>query len=64
MSFLLRPLMGIAINGGILYFLTRVVDEIVYTGGIKFFIIGGIILGLINLFVKPLVKILYKTEHG
>jgi putative membrane protein len=58
MGFIFSFLIGIIVNGGALYFLTRVVEGVTYTGGIKFFILGGIVLGVINFFVKPLLKIL------
>lgn len=56
MGFLYKPFIGIALNGGILYLMTLIVDDIVYTGGFKFFIIGGIVLGMINFFVKPFIR--------
>ncbi|MFH1534323.1 MAG: phage holin family protein [Nitrospirota bacterium] len=58
MGFILSPIINIIINGGILYLLTYIVDGIVYTGGVKFFILGGIVLGLLNWIVKPLLKII------
>ncbi len=57
MNFILKPIIGIALNGGILYLLTYLVEDISYTGGLKFFVIGGVVLGLINLFIKPLIKL-------
>jgi putative membrane protein len=33
-------------------------DEVSYTGGLKFLVMGGAILGILNTFVKPLMKIL------
>ncbi len=57
MEFLYKPLLGIAVNGASLYALMRIVPEITYTGGFKFFVLGGVILGLINFFVKPLIKL-------
>jgi putative membrane protein len=56
MGFVLSPLMGIALNGVVLYLLTLTVEGISYTGGFKFFVIGGIVLGLINSLVKPFAK--------
>lgn len=53
-----RALIGIVLNGLLLYFLVEYLDEITGTGGVKLFIIGGIIIGLLNTFVKPLLKIL------
>lgn len=58
MGFLLKPILGIIINGGILYAMVTVVDGISYTGGIAFFVIGGIVMGVFNFLVRPLVKIL------
>ncbi len=47
----------VAANGTALYFLTRFVDTIQYTGGVKTFVLGGLILGVINSFVRPLMKL-------
>lgn len=58
MGFLLTPLINIAINGVSLYLLTYIVDGVSYTGGIKFFVIGGLVLGLLNWIVKPILTIL------
>ncbi|MBD3360774.1 hypothetical protein GF366_03155 [Candidatus Peregrinibacteria bacterium] len=58
MDFAWRPVMSIAVNGGVLYFLTILVPEIQHTGGLKFFVIGGLILGLIDFIVRPAIKIL------
>ncbi len=49
--------MGVLANGLALYILTLAVDEVTYTGGFKFFLMGGIFLGLMNFFVKPIIKI-------
>ncbi len=57
MGFILSPIINIAINGGTLYLLTRLVEDITYTGGFKFFVIGGVVLGLVNLVVRPLLRI-------
>lgn len=58
MGLILKPIIGIIVNGGAVYLMTRLVEEISYTGGIKFFVLSGIILGLVNFFVKPFIKIL------
>ena len=58
MKLIKKVLIGIFLNGLALYLLTMLVEEIVYTGGFKFFVIGGIVLGLINYFIKPVIKIL------
>lgn len=56
MGFILSPLIGIAVNGFILFLLTELVDGVIYTGGLKFFIIGGLIIGLVNFFIRPILK--------
>lgn len=56
-KFLIKPFIGIVLNGVILYLVIRVVDGVTYTGGIKFFVLGGIVLGLINFFIRPIIKI-------
>jgi putative membrane protein len=56
MNILKKAFIGFLLNALLLYFLVRVVDEIVYTGGFKFFIIGGLVMGLINYFIKPIIK--------
>ncbi|MFC1616142.1 phage holin family protein [Patescibacteria group bacterium] len=53
-----KVLLSIFLNGLALYLLLLVVTVIEYGGGIKLFIISGIFLGLVNFFVKPLIKIL------
>lgn len=58
MGIILTPLIGIAANGAALYLLTRMVEEVSYTGGIKFFIVGGLVLGILNLIAKPILKAL------
>lgn len=57
MGFILSPIINIAINGGTLYLLTRLVEDIIYTGGFKFFVIGGVVLGVVNFVVRPLLRI-------
>lgn len=53
-----RLLIGILLNGGALYAVTYFLEEVTYSGGIKFFVIGGIVIGVLNAFVKPLLKLL------
>jgi len=55
-SFLLTPFINIALNAGVLYVLARVVDGISYTGGYKFLVLGGLVLGFINFIIKPILK--------
>lgn len=53
-----KALIGIIINGLALYVLVEFLDEVTGTGGIKLFVIGGLIIGILNVFVKPIMKIL------
>ena len=52
-----RAIVGIVVNALALFVLVEFLEEVSGTGGIKLFIIGGIIIGLLNVFVKPLLKI-------
>ena len=45
-------------NGLALYAATKLLSGLQYTGGLKFFVIGGIVIGVLNTFVKPLMKLL------
>ncbi len=58
MKFLIKPVWGVVFNSLVLWLLTLVVLDIQYTGGLKFFLLGGLVIGLINLFIKPILKIL------
>lgn len=53
-----RILLGIILNGLALYAVTLFLSDINYTGGIKFFLVAGFIIGFLNIFVKPLMKLL------
>ncbi|MBU1445670.1 phage holin family protein [Patescibacteria group bacterium] len=53
-----RAVIGIIVNALSLYVLVEFLEEVTGTGGIKLFIIGGIIIGLLNFIVKPIMKIL------
>lgn len=54
-----KILIGIALNAaalyGVIYFLP---EQIQYTGGVSFFALGGIVMGLLNSIVKPVLKLL------
>lgn len=58
--FMLRSLfIRLILNAGSLYLLIYFMpQDIVYTGGVKFFVIAGIFMTIINIFVKPILKIL------
>ena len=51
-------LIGIILNGAALYGVIYLLPEIQYTGGIKFFVIGGLTMGILNSIVKPILKLL------
>lgn len=58
MSLIYKPIFSILLNALSLFLLLKFVPEITFTGGIWFFVIGGVILGLLNLFVRPFLKLL------
>jgi len=57
MGVLKKITLGILTNAIALYGLVFIVDKIEYGGGVLFFIVGGLFLGLLNQVVKPLIKI-------
>ena len=54
-----KVLLGVVLNAlalyGVIYFMPK---EITYTGGFLFFLVGGFIIGILNTFVKPIMKLL------
>lgn len=50
---------GVILNGaslyGVIYLLPK---DIIYTGGLAFFVLGGLIMGILNSIVKPVLKLL------
>ena len=54
-----KILLGVILNGAALYGVVYLLPaQILYTGGIGFFVLGGVIMGLINSMVKPILKLL------
>lgn len=53
-----KILFGIILNAVALYAVTYFLADIKYTGGVLFFVMGGVIIGVLNTFVKPLMKVL------
>lgn len=51
-------ILRLALNAATLWLLMYVMPSITYTGGVKFFIIAGFFLTILNLCLKPLLKIL------
>lgn len=58
MSLILKPIFSILLNAAALFLLLKVVPEITYSGGLWFFAIGGLVLGVLNSFVRPILKLL------
>ncbi|MDD2745059.1 MAG: phage holin family protein [Candidatus Gracilibacteria bacterium] len=54
----MRIFLSIFFNGLILYGMSYLLPEIVATGGIKLYFVAGVVLGLLNTFIKPILKIL------
>ena len=53
-----KIILGIILNAAALYGVIYLLPEIQYTGGILFFAIGGVVMGILNTIVKPLLKLL------
>lgn len=53
-----KIIIGVVLNGLALYVVTKFVPDVAYTGGVPFFILGGFVIGTLNTFVKPLMKLL------
>ncbi len=51
-------LVTIVLNALSLYLVFMVVDVVQYGGEFKFFFLAGLVLGLVNFFVKPILKLL------
>lgn len=59
-----RIIIGIVLNAGALYAVIYFMDkDITYTGGIAFFAVGGIVMGILNSIVKPILKLLTLPLH-
>jgi len=53
-----KIIFGILLNAGALYGVIYFLPEITYTGGVKFFVIGGVTMGVINSIIKPILKLI------
>lgn len=53
-----RILLSIIANAVALFLLTYVFEEIILTGGVKAFVIAGILFGFLNSLVKPFLKLI------
>lgn len=56
-------IIGIILNGGALYGVTYFLPQIQYTGGLTFFALGGLVMGILNSVVKPILKLLTLPIH-
>jgi putative membrane protein len=54
----MRALLQVVLNAVALLIAATVVPGISYTGGIVYLLVAGLVLGLINLLVKPIVTLL------
>lgn len=53
-----KILIGIILNAAALYAVLQIFPTITYTGGILFFIIGALVMGILNTIVKPVLKLI------
>jgi putative membrane protein len=56
MNIIKKAIIGVVLNGAALYGLTLAMEEVTYTGGVTFFIVGGVLMGFLNWAVKPIMK--------
>lgn len=53
-----KIILGVLLNAAALYAVSLLLSDLQYTGGLKFFVISGLVIGILNTFIKPLMKIL------
>ena len=53
-----KIIIGFFLNAAALYGVVYFIPEIKYTGGLAFFAIGGLVMGILNSIVKPVLKLL------
>lgn len=58
-----RIIIGIILNAAALYGVIYFLPEIRYTGGVAFFALGGLIMGVLNTIVKPILKLITLPLH-
>ncbi len=58
-----KIIIGILLNAAALYGVIYLLPEIHYTGGIAFFAIGGLVMGILNSIVKPILKLITLPLH-
>lgn len=52
-----KLILGIILNTLAFYAVTKVIPQVTYEGGIAFLVITGAILGFLNAFIKPIIKV-------
>lgn len=58
MGILKRMFFGVLINGVALFGVTYFLKDVTYTGGFMFFLIGGVVIGVLNTLVKPFMELI------
>lgn len=58
MNIITKPIWGVLMNAFVLWVLVLTVPDVQYSGGMQLFILGGVILGLVNFLMKPVIKLL------
>ncbi|MDD2487320.1 MAG: phage holin family protein [Candidatus Gracilibacteria bacterium] len=53
----MKIFVSVLFNALILFFITYFLPDVTYSGGWKLFLIGGLVLGVLNFFVRPVLKI-------
>ncbi len=53
-----RVIIGIILNGGALYLTAYALEDVSYQGGWMFLVVGAVLIGFLNTFIKPVIKIL------
>ena len=52
---MIRAILQVLFNGAALYLAAQIVPGITYQGGLGYLLLAGLVVGLVNLLVKPLV---------
>lgn len=53
-----KIIIGVVLNAIAVFIAVEFIPEVTAEGGIKFYIIAGLIIGLLNVFLKPILKLL------
>ena len=53
-----KIIFGIILNAFAFYVVMQVLPDIDYSGGLRLYVLGGVVIGLLNTFVKPIMKVL------